>query len=217
MFTGIIETVGKVGSIEHKDDKARMRIDTDSEFGDFELGESIAVNGVCLTVADAEPNAFSVDMTTETLSRTSFQQVKDGTTVNLERALTPNKSMSGHFVLGHVDQVGSIVNIEKKTGEVLFRFQHPPELAPYIIEKGSIAIDGISLTVFDCRDNQFSVSVIPFTWEHTNLNARKAGDSVNLECDMIGKYVLKACESMFGQPGRDSNISTNFLKQHGFV
>jgi len=217
MFTGIIETVGKVGRIDRNDDKARMRIDTDPEFGNFELGESIAVNGVCLTVAEAGEHAFSVDMTTETLSRTSFNQVESGTTVNLERALTPNKTMSGHFVMGHVDQVGSVVDVEKKTGEVLFRFQHPPELAPFVIEKGSVAIDGISLTVFDCRDDQFTVSVIPFTWEHTNLNARQTGDTVNIECDMIGKYVVKACESMFGQSGKGSGITTDFLKQHGFV
>lgn len=217
MFTGIIETVGTVGHIDHKDDMARMRIDTDSAFGDFELGESIAVNGVCLTVADAGESSFSVDMTTETLSRTSFKQVESGTTVNLERALTPNKTMSGHFVMGHVDQVGSVVNIEKKAGEVLFRFQHPPELAPFVIEKGSVAIDGISLTLFDCRDDQFTVSVIPFTWDHTNLNARQKGDAVNIECDMIGKYVVKACESMLGQSGKASGVSTDFLKQHGFV
>ena len=217
MFTGIIETVGSVGSVTRQDEKARMRIDTDPAFGGFELGESIAVNGVCLTVAEAGTNSFSVDMTTETLSRTSFMQVDANTPVNLERALTPNKTMSGHFVMGHVDQVGSVVGIEQKSGEVLFRFQHPPELSPFIIEKGSIAIDGISLTVFDCRDHQFTVSVIPFTWDHTNLNARKTGDAINIECDMIGKYVLKACETMFGQPEKAPGVTADFLKQHGFV
>ena len=203
MFTGIIETVGTVANITFQDDKARMRVDTNPQFTRFEMGESIAVNGVCLT--------------TETLSRTSFKQVEEGSGVNLERALTPSKKMSGHFVTGHIDSVAKVVSIEEKPGEVLFRFEHPPELTPYLIEKGSAAMDGISLTVFDCRDNGFTVSIIPFTLEHTNLKDRKTGDAVNIECDMIGKYVIRACETVFGGSAKGSEISPEFLKQQGFL
>ena len=217
MFTGIIEAVGTVGSLLRKDDKARMRVDTNPQFTGFDLGESIAVNGVCLTVVDRGEHWFAVDMTTETLSRTSLKQVKEQSRVNLEKALTPEKKMSGHFVTGHIDNVASVVSIEEKPGEVLFRFEHPPELTPYLIEKGSAAVDGISLTVFDCRDNRFTVSIIPFTLEHTNLKDRKTGDIVNIECDMIGKYVIRACETMFGGSAKGAEISPDFLKEHGFL
>ena len=213
MFTGIIEVVGTVGSLVHKDDKARMRVDTNPQFSKFEMGESIAVNGVCLTVVDMGEHWFAVDMTTETLSRTSFKQVKEGSRVNLERALTPSKKMSGHFVTGHIDDVAKVVGIDEKPGEVLFRFEHPPELTPYLIEKGSAAVDGISLTVFDCRENRFTVSIIPFTLEHTNLKDRKTGDTVNIECDMIGKYVIRACETVFGGSTKGAEISPEFLKE----
>ena len=216
MFTGIIEVVGTVGSLVHKDDKARMRVDTNPQFSQFEIGESIAVNGVCLTVVDMGEHWFAVDMTTETLNRTSFKQVKEGSRVNLERALTPSKKMSGHFVTGHIDSLAKVVSIDEKPGEFLFRFEHPPELTPYLIEKGSAAVDGISLTVFDCRDNRFTVSIIPFTLEHTNLKDRKTGDAVNMECDMIGKYVVRACETMFGGSAKGAEISPEFLKEHGF-
>ncbi|MCF8720315.1 riboflavin synthase [Nitrospina gracilis] len=217
MFTGIIEALGTVTHIERSAEKARLIIETPEGFRGFELGESIACNGVCLTVAEILDAGFAVDLSTETLSRTSFKQTAEGTHLNLEKALTPNKKMSGHFVSGHVDQVGTVAGIEQNPGEVRIRFEHPPELAPFVIEKGSAAVDGISLTVFDCRDNGFSVSIIPFTWEHTNLNQRKIGDWVNIECDMIGKYVLKACESLFGGPIRGGNLTQDFLKQHGFV
>ena len=217
MFTGIIEAVGTVASLIRKDDQARMRVDTNPQFTGFEMGESIAVNGVCLTVVDRGEHWFAVDMTPETLSRTSFKQVKEGSRVNLERALTPSKKMSGHFVTGHIDNVASIVSIEEKPGEVLFRFEHPPELMPYLIEKGSAAVDGISLTVFDCRDRRFTVSIIPFTLEHTNLKDRKTGDIVNIECDMIGKYVIRACETLFKNSETSGTISMEFLKQQGFV
>jgi len=217
MFTGIIEAVGTVGSLVHKDDKARMRVDTNPQFSQFEMGESIAVNGVCLTVVDMGEHWFAVDMTTETLDRTSFKLVKEGSRVNLERALTASKKMSGHFVTGHIDNVAKVVSIDEKPGEVLFRFEHPPELAPYLIEKGSAAVDGISLTVFDCRDNRFTVSIIPFTLEHTNLKDRKTGDGVNIECDMIGKYVIRACETVFGGSAKGAEISPEFLKERGFL
>ena len=217
MFTGIIEAVGAIREIKRGEEKARMVIETGPEFSGFEPGESIAVNGVCLTAIHAGQTSLTVDLSTETLKRTGFEHARIKTQVNLERSLTPSKKISGHFVTGHIDQVGTIVGIEHKTGEVLFRFQHPPELSAFIIEKGSIAVDGISLTVFDCKENQFSVSIIPFTLEHTNLKNRKTGDAVNIECDMIGKYVYRACGSLLGQSEKGKNFSIDFLKQHGFM
>jgi len=217
MFSGIIQSLGTVEKIVRADEKAEMVIRTEADFKDFELGESIAVNGVCLTVRDFGERSFIVDVSTETLSRTGFMEIKEQAKVNLERSLTPSQKISGHFVSGHVDQMGKVVDIENKSGEILFRFEHPPQLGPYIIEKGSIAIDGISLTVFSCRDNRFSVSVIPFTHTHTNMSTRKIGDLVNIECDMIGKYVYKACETLLGSSEAGQKVSLDLLRQKGFI
>ncbi|MBI5426820.1 MAG: riboflavin synthase [Nitrospinae bacterium] len=216
MFSGIVQSLGTVREIHRRDGNARMTVATDRGFEGLELGESVAVNGVCLTVCQIMQNAFAVDMTAETLGRTSFKQVRPKARVNLERALTPAQKVSGHFVAGHIDQTGVVVEIDRGAGETLFRFEHPPELAPYLVEKGSVAVDGISLTVFACRDNRFSVSIIPFTLEHTNLNERKVGDHVNIECDMIGKYVYKACENFLNR-SHGPGIDPDFLKRHGFV
>lgn len=217
MFSGIIQSLGTVEKIVRSDEKAEMTIRTEPDIKSFELGESIAVNGVCLTVRDFGEQNFVVDISTETLSRTGFMEIKEGARVNLERSLTPQQKISGHFVSGHVDQMGKVVDIEHKSGEILFRFEHPPELGPYIIEKGSIAIDGISLTVFSCRDNRFSVSVIPFTHTHTNMSTRKIGDLINIECDMIGKYVYKACETLLGSSNTGQKVSLDLLRQKGFI
>ncbi len=217
MFSGIIQSLGTVEKIIRADEKAEMVIRTESDFKDFELGESIAVNGVCLTVRDSGKHFFIVDLSTETLNRTGFKEIKERAKVNLERSLTPSQKISGHFVSGHVDQMGKVVDVENKSGEILFRFEYPAELGPYIIEKGSIAIDGISLTVFSCRDNRFSVSVIPFTHTHTNMNTRKIGDLVNIECDMIGKYVYKACETLLGSSMTKQKVSLDLLRQKGFL
>ena len=212
MFSGIVLSVGTIGEYVQKNEGAVLVVDTD--LSEFEDGESIAVNGVCLTVVDSTETTFKLDLSTETLSRTNFKNAQKGDKVNLERSLTPATKISGHFVSGHIDQVGEIVSIEEKPGEVLFRFSHPAELSPFIMEKGSIAIDGISLTVFDCRDNQFTVSIIPFTLSHTNLSSRKIGDLINIECDMIGKYVFKACETLLNP--NEKKPSLDFLRQQGF-
>ena len=196
MFSGIVEAVGTVREFVRDKESAAMVVETDTNFKNLENGESIAVNGVCLTVVEFNDSIFRMDLGTETLNKTSFKNKKSGDRVNLERSLTFSSKISGHFVSGHIDQVGKVTSIEKKSGEVLLKFSHPPFLSPYIMEKGSIALDGISLTVFNCKDNSFDVSIIPFTWNHTNLNTRKIGDLINIECDMIGKYVHKACENL---------------------
>ena len=196
MFSGIIESLGIIREFVHGQESAAMVVETKTSFSSLEEGESIAVNGVCLTVVDFKESMLRMDLGTETLSKTSFKNSKVGDQVNLERSLTPSSKISGHFVSGHVDQVGEILSIDEKPGEVLLKFSHLPSLSPFIMEKGSIALDGISLTAFNCKDNQFNVSIIPFTWEHTNLSARKIGDLINIECDIIGKYVYKACQTL---------------------
>ena len=213
MFSGIVLSVGTIGEYVQKNEGAVLVVNTD--LSGFEDGESIAVNGVCLTVVDSTETTFKLDLSTETLSRTNFKNAKKGDRINLERSLTPSTKISGHFVSGHIDQVGEIVDIEEKPVEALFRFSHPAELSPFIMEKGSIAIDGISLTVFDCKNNRFTVSIIPYTLSHTNLSSRKIGDLINIECDMIGKYVFKACETLL-KPN-EKKPSLDFLRQQGFA
>ena len=215
MFSGIVLSVGTISEYVQKNEGAVLVVNTEKDLSGFEDGESIAVNGVCLTVVDSTETTFKLDLSTETLSRTNFKSAKKGDRVNLERSLTPSAKISGHFVSGHIDQVGEIVDIEEKPGEVLFRFSHPAELSYFIMEKGSIAIDGISLTVFDCKDNRFTVSIIPYTLSHTNLSSRKIGDLINIECDMIGKYVFKACETLL-KPN-EKKPSLDFLRQQGFA
>ena len=215
MFSGIVLSVGTIGEYVQKNEGAVLVVNTEKDLSGFEDGESIAVNGVCLTVVDSTETTFKLDLSTETLSRTNFKSAKKGDRVNLERSLTPSAKISGHFVSGHIDQVGEIVDIEEKPGEVLFRFSHPAKLSPFIMEKGSITIDGISLTVFDCKDNRFTVSIIPYTLSHTNLSSRKIGDLINIECDMIGKYVFKACETLLNP--NEKKPSLDFLRQQGFA
>jgi len=213
MFSGIVESQGIIREFARGDENATMVVEMETGFSNLENGESIAVNGVCLTVVEFGGATFKMDLGTETLSKTSFRNSKIGDRVNLERSLTPSSKISGHFVSGHVDQVGEVLNIEEKPGEVLFQFSHPASLSPFIMEKGSIALDGISLTVFNCKDNRFNVSIIPFTWEHTNLNSRKLGDLINIECDMIGKYVYKACETLIDPEATGPVLE--FLRQKG--
>ena len=196
MFSGIVQSMGTIGEFIQQNEGAVLVVNTEEAFSGFEDGESIAVNGVCLTVVDSTQTTFKLDLSTETLNCTNFKNVITGDKVNLERSLTPSTKISGHFVSGHIDRVGEIINIEEKPGEVLFRFSHPKELDSFIMEKGSIALDGVSLTVYDCKDNGFTVSIIPFTLKHTNLGVRKIGDLINIECDMIGKYVFNACETL---------------------
>ena len=215
MFSGIVLSVGTIGEYVKKNEGAVLVVNTEMDLSGFEDGESIAVNGVCLTVVDSTETTFKLDLSTETLSRTNFKSAKKGDRVNLERSLTPSAKISGHFVSGHIDQVGKIVDIEEKPGDVLFRFSHPAKLSPFIMEKGSITIDGISLTVFDRKDNRFTASIIPFTLSHTNLRSRKIGDLITIECDMIGKYVFKACETLL-KPN-EKKPSLDFLRQQGFA
>ena len=213
MFSGIIESVGTLREFVRGQESAVAVVEADTNFSGLEDGESIAVNGVCLTVVEFSESTFRMDIGTETLNKTSFKSFKVGDRVNLERSLTPSSKISGHFVSGHVDQVGKVLKIEEKPGEISVEFTYPASLRPYIMEKGSIALDGVSLTVFNCKDDKFNVSVIPFTWSHTNLSTRKIGDLINIECDMIGKYVYKACATLMNPDATEPVL--DLLRQQG--
>ena len=217
MFSGIVSSVGIVNKIIRRNDGAILTVQGANGFSGFESGESIAVNGTCLTVRDSTKDTFTVDLSTETISRTCFKNIEERANVNLERSLTPSDKISGHFVSGHIDCVGHTTSIDHKSGEIIFRFEYPVEYTPYIIEKGSVAVDGISLTAFSCLDNKFSVSIIPFTFSHTNLASRKMGDTVNIECDMIGKYIYKACETILLSGDADKKVSLEMLRKQGIL
>ena len=195
MFTGLIESVGEIAEVTAIDAGFSLRI-ASGIAGDLRLGESVAVNGVCLTVVDISTAAgvFSTEIGPETARVTSLGDLKSGAAVNLERAMPANGRFGGHMVLGHVDGTGTIQSIRPEADFSWLTVAFPAGLAPYLIHRGSIAVDGISLTIAALEKTTFDVQIVPFTWSHTNLRRLRAGDRVNLECDMIGKYVLRAME-----------------------
>jgi riboflavin synthase len=190
MFTGIVEEVGIV--IEASPMKGGRELTISSSFADeVHVDESIAVNGVCLTVVDFNENHFKVQSVDETLRKTNLGSLKQNSPVNLERSLTLEKAVEGHIVQGHVDTTGTITKIEKDGADLLITIEYPEEFEDYIVGRGSVAVDGISMTIARENANQFTIAVIPYTWEHTNLNAKKVGSSVNIEFDVFGKYIVK--------------------------
>jgi riboflavin synthase len=197
MFTGLIESVGEIAEVTAIDAGYRLRITSDIAT-DLRPGESVAVNGVCLTVVDVTkaPGAFSAEIGPETANVTSLGGLKAGSPVNLERAMPADGRFGGHMVLGHVDGTGTIHAIRPDADFSWITVGYPAGLAPYLIHRGSVAVDGISLTIARLDKTTLDVQIVPFTWSHTNLRAARAGDRVNLECDMVGKYVLRAMELM---------------------
>lgn len=218
MFTGIVEEIGVIQRIEQNNISSTMTIQASKVLEDTLLGDSIAVNGTCLTVTGMGSGYFQADVMVETVRRTGFANFRPGTRVNLERALTLNKRLGGHIVSGHIDGCGTVVDMTEEENAVWVTIEAKREILKGVIEKGSIAIDGISLTVAYVDDHVFKVSIIPHTGEETTLLERKPGDLVNLECDMIGKYVEKLL--LFGkedkEPEKKSKIDEDFLKQYGF-
>lgn len=194
MFTGLIEAVGEVGEVKPTPAGFRLRVTT-SLAEELRAGESLAVNGVCLTVIAAGEEGVHMDVSPETVRVTSFGTLKRGSLVNLERPVRADARMGGHFVQGHVDATGTIEELRDDGEHHWLTVRYPSLLAPYIVRKGSIAIDGISLTVAGLGDRLIDVQIIPFTWEHTNLRAARPQDRVNIECDMLGKYVVRAIET----------------------
>ena len=195
MFTGLVEYVGAIESIDRGESGARIRVHAGPLAEGLEKSGSIAVNGCCLTAVDISGGGFSADLSGETLRRTSLGELRPGTRVNLERPLTAMKELGGHFVQGHVDGVGRVARLQPEGPNWWFGVQVPVDLARYVAMKGSIALDGISLTVAGWHDGVAETAIIPFTYEHTNLSSLKAGDAVNIECDILAKYVERIVEA----------------------
>jgi riboflavin synthase len=198
MFTGIVEALAEVAEVKPTPAGFRLRVTT-AFSGGFNPGDSVALNGVCLTVVSSDASGIHMDVSPETLRVSALGALKRGSAVNLERPLRIDGRIDGHFVQGHVDATGSIEEIRQEGDSWWVTVKFPPSLASQIVRKGSIAVDGISLTVAGVDDKRFDVQIIPYTWEHTNLKFAKVNDLVNLECDMLGKYVLRAMEVARGK------------------
>jgi len=189
MFTGIIEELGHVHAIEQRGENARIVIEAHTVTEDAHDGDSIAVNGVCLTALDVKPGSFAADVSKETLLRSTLGNLGTGSPVNLERAVTPATRLGGHIVQGHVDARGKFLGSQDHGESWTFRFAYPKEIGADLVFKGSIAVEGISLTIADLADDYFEIAIIPKTWEVTNFSRLQPGDEVNLEVDVIAKYV----------------------------
>nr|WP_320411458.1 riboflavin synthase [Candidatus Syntrophocurvum alkaliphilum] len=217
IFTGIIEELGVVKNIVKGANSCKINIQCQEVLSDVKLGDSIAINGVCLTVVEFSKNHFIADVMAETLEKTILKELKSGSQINLERALRLSDRLGGHLVQGHVDGVGTILEKENLDISIIFRIQAPEHVLKYIIPKGSIAIDGISLTVVDVFAESFSVSVIPHTATITTLGQKDTGDKVNLETDIIGRYIERLILNNKGEIKDQSKIDLNFLSEHGFI
>jgi riboflavin synthase len=208
VFTGIIEEIGKVASLRVPE----LVIQSSLVVQDLAEGDSIAVNGACLTAVSFDKKSFRVQVSPESFAKTTLGRLKAGDKVNLERAITPNRRFGGHFVQGHVDGVGEVTGVDDQGEFQVWHFRAPRHVAQYLIPKGSVAVDGISLTVVNPVADVFSVAIIPATLAKTVLSSRAPGDPVNLEADMIGKHIFH-----FMQQGKKEPISVDFLKRHGFA
>lgn len=215
MFTGIVEEVGAVGRIEKGRHSAVLAIEARRILEGLKIGDSVAVNGVCLTVTSLGAQGFTADVMHETLNRSSLAQLKSGSHVNLERAMPADGRFGGHIVAGHVDGMGRIVQIERDDTAIWYTIQADPAILRYIVEKGSIAIDGVSLTVAKVTADSFAISAIPHTVQNTILSERRKGDLVNLENDMIGKYVEKLLNPAPAQQPK-SKLTRDFLSACGY-
>ena len=215
MFTGIIEEVGSVEKVLLQGASGKLEISANTVLEGTKLGDSIAVNGVCLTVTDLKKNGFTADVMAETLRRSSLGDLKKGSHVNLERAMAADGRFGGHIVSGHIDGIGTISNVKPESNAVWYEIEADEALINGIVEKGSITIDGISLTVVWVKEDAFAVSIIPHTGSHTILFEKGKGDVVNLETDMIGKYVKKFLQ--VADKKSDSKITMDFLGEHGFL
>ncbi|BAE83452.1 riboflavin synthase alpha chain [Desulfitobacterium sp. LBE] len=214
MFTGIIEELGKVADLKVLPDSAQLTLEGTKVLEGTQIGDSIAVNGICLTVVKMQGNLFTVDVMAETLNKTNLKECSRETRVNLERALQLSTRLGGHLVSGHVDGVGTIQKITPVGIARVFTIKAAPELLTYVLPKGSIAIDGISLTVVDLLPQAFTISLIPHTRQETTLGFKGVGDMVNLETDLIGKYVARFMEKKEAPP---KDLSMSFLAENGFI
>ena len=217
MFSGIIETTGRIAKIEQTVNGAKLTLTSDISSGEVSLGESICINGACMTVTAIGEKELSFDVSVESLRRTNLGDLQPGSLVNLERSLRMNDRLSGHVVSGHVDGIGRVQSIQPEGDSFLYTFEIPTELSRYLVEKGSVAVDGISLTVFHCKPTSFTCAIIPHTHQVTALHAKKPGDKVNIECDMQGKYIEKfvseAVSSFLAGPLQELRNEVAILRQ----
>lgn len=221
MFTGIIESFGTIKRIDSIGEGKRLHIGCDLDLSQSKIGDSIAVNGACLTAVSLGKHDFHVDMAPETVARTTFKNMVPGHRVNIERALRLSDRIDGHLVSGHIDGTGTIASMARKSNAVIIRVEVDPVLAGDMIEKGSVAVDGISLTINQCSETGFEVSVIPHTAAITTVGVKKKGDQVNIETDMLGKYVRKilmgnVLKNTLVKPG-NQDITMAFLAKNGFL
>lgn len=215
MFTGIVEEVGEVCAINKGGKSCSLKIKAKKILEDMEIGHSICTNGVCLTVTSFHKGQFTLDVTPETMERTNLKELSIGDLVNLERALSLNSRLGGHIVLGHVDGIGIIESMRKEENGIFIKVKAPSNILKYVVEKGSITIDGISLTVVSLDNKSFTVCIIPHTKEETTLIHKKTGDNINLESDIMAKYIEKIL--LKESKKEESEVNLDFLSKYGFI
>lgn len=216
MFTGIIEELGSIAGFNKHAKGARVHIAAKTVTDNTVEGDSVAVNGVCLTALEIDVNSFVADVSQETLDRSTIGNLKIGSKVNLERAVTPSTRLGGHIVQGHVDGTGKFLQSSQEGDFWTVRVSYPKEVGQYLVYKGSVSVEGISLTIANLVDKYFEIAVIPKTWELTNLSSLKKGDAVNLEVDIIGKYVERMLQYGKGIPQKSEGITMEKLQELGF-
>ncbi len=212
MFTGLVEETGRIQAVAAYGQGSRLTIAADTVLGDLQPGDSVAVNGVCLTVVEKRADAFCVEAVAETLQRSTLGRLRPGSPVNLERALPAGGRLGGHFVQGHIDGVGEVLAFSQSDPGWWLEIRLPEELHPFVVEKGSIAVEGVSLTIARVTADRISIALIPRSAQATTLGDIKSGESVNIECDIIGKYVAR----LLGKQAPLRNISEDMLKQWGY-
>ena len=218
MFTGIIESLGKVKSLQSVGGDVRISIHTDLDMSDVHLGDSIATNGICLTVIAWGDNWYSADVSRESLNRTTLGNWKVGQAVNVEKAMLPTTRFGGHIVSGHVDAVGEITQVRSDARSLYFEVTAPVEIAKYLAEKGSVTVDGISLTINHLRGNVLSLNLIPHTAERTNIGSWQVGQKVNLEVDILARYIERLLlGDKAAEHNKQSKLSMEFLAENGFL
>ena len=214
MFTGIVEGIGTVSEVQRRGDLLSVGIATPPSLTDIAVSDSICVNGVCLTVTVCSEGSFQAEISSETLQRTTMGFLKPSDEVNLERALKISDRLGGHLVTGHVDATGSVAEVTRGAGSLVMTIRVPREITPYLVEKGSVTVEGVSLTISGVQGDEFTVAIIPYTAENTTLGKKKIADGVNIEVDIIGRYVKRFLE---GGNDRASGIDEAFLAEHGFT
>ena len=217
MFTGLIEVIGFVSKVERRGESTRIAFSSPWSLTEIKAGDSISVNGACLTVVGVDGKTFTADVSKETIGRTTLGELKPMDPVNLERPLTLSDRLGGHLVLGHIDGTATITGRQEEEGSITIAFRISEDLLPYMVEKGSVAIDGISLTVNELRENAFSVTIVPFTSQRTTIARKRVGDRVNVETDIIGKYVQRFLSGQNREErASKSGLDMEFLAKHGF-